>query len=50
MVTGEGAKLRKYIEKKRIWRRWSGTEIIRINRGAGGPMATGEKAKLNKCM
>ena len=36
--------------RTQVRRLWSGSEVIRNNRGAGGPMATGEGAKLVKYM
>ena len=50
MATGQTAKLRNMCKKGNIWRLWSGTEIIKINAGAGAAMATGKKAKLGKYM
>ena len=46
MDIGEGAKLRKLLRKERIWKLWSGSEVITINRGAGGDIGTGEEVTL----
>ena len=50
MATGKGAKLSKSYKKVRLWRLWSGSEVIATNWGAGGAMATGKKQNcVNHC-
>ena len=48
MRTGEETKLGETFYKEIISRLWSDVKVIRINRGTGRVMRTGENAKLTK--
>ena len=50
MGSGEEAKLAESLYKERISRLWSDAEVIKINRGDGGVIDTGEWAKLTKSL
>lgn len=38
MAIGSEVKLSKSLYEQRIWRLWSGSEVITINQGVGGDM------------
>ena len=50
LANNETATLNKSLYKGRIWKLWSGSDVIANNRHAGGHVATGEKTTLFKSL